>query len=566
MIDRSDYFGGDLATHKVNLEALIKREDFNASAGSKPKQGTASTFKLDELQKDKLYYKVLRKPDFQRITDNWTPEMIVDFVVSFLDWDMIPSIILWHSQDTGNVFVIDGAHRVSALIAWVNDDYGNGSISREALNFEVPNKQIEFHEKTKALMAERKIGDYTRLYAIGLNPQGEDAITVNRAKAIGTRQLYVQIVDGDGDRAQESFLRINNNPATIDPTELSVIRARRKPNTIAMRAILSRGTARTYWEKFSATTKKQIEKFGLEAYDLIFGELNEISANSPDIPRAGQPYSHEAFTMMLDMVNRLNQIKDSMWKTAKKRAKKLQDSGLADDADGSQSIKFIKKVIRANKLISGRHKESLGLDPAVYFYGETGKIHPFAILAALEFAEDLRQRDQLKSFTKVRNKFEEFLVKYKTFINEIGHSKGSRTRPVESMKSMLLTIFECMKSGTTGNREIIDTIRSDSRLTDVAKKLDPENLDQQPPQKNFSKSVERVAVIHTILQGRSRCSYCKARMTPDGRCKDHKKRVQDGGLGTLKNLQFTHFYCNTGAKESEHAKKVKAGKHENKSS
>jgi hypothetical protein len=50
------------------------------------------SFKLEELKADRLYFKVLRKPDFQRETTNWSPETIVEFVKSFLDGELIPSI------------------------------------------------------------------------------------------------------------------------------------------------------------------------------------------------------------------------------------------------------------------------------------------------------------------------------------------------------------------------------------------------------------------------------------------------------------------------------------------
>ncbi|WP_305465013.1 DUF262 domain-containing protein [Photobacterium leiognathi] len=70
----------------------------------------------------------LRKPDFQRETNEWTPEKVKDLVASFLDGDLIPAIILWKFGDSFT-FVIDGGHRISALAAWVNNDYGDKAIS-----------------------------------------------------------------------------------------------------------------------------------------------------------------------------------------------------------------------------------------------------------------------------------------------------------------------------------------------------------------------------------------------------------------------------------------------------
>ncbi len=74
-----------MATHKVNLNALIARENFEATPDSPVALGEEPLFKLEELQKGRLYFSILRKPDFQRQTNNWTSEMIVDFVRSVLD-------------------------------------------------------------------------------------------------------------------------------------------------------------------------------------------------------------------------------------------------------------------------------------------------------------------------------------------------------------------------------------------------------------------------------------------------------------------------------------------------
>ncbi|MGH9506586.1 MAG: hypothetical protein ACRD13_06665, partial [Terriglobales bacterium] len=75
-----------MPTHRVNLDALIAREDFESggSAGQSADQGS-NAIVLEQLKADKLIFNVLRKPDFQRSTNNWTPESIVRLVEAFLD-------------------------------------------------------------------------------------------------------------------------------------------------------------------------------------------------------------------------------------------------------------------------------------------------------------------------------------------------------------------------------------------------------------------------------------------------------------------------------------------------
>src|SRR5215216_7360147 len=180
-----NYWRGYMPTHLVNLDALIQREDFESSPDAAGTLGNEPLFKLEELERGKMFFAVLRKPDFQRDTNNWSPEMIVEFVKSFLDNELIPSIIIWHSKQTNKVFIIDGAHRVSALIAWVNDDYGDGFMSKAFFGTKgISTAQAKLAKQTRDLMAEQ-IGTYRDLHHYGLNPaETQDATVKRRAFAI----------------------------------------------------------------------------------------------------------------------------------------------------------------------------------------------------------------------------------------------------------------------------------------------------------------------------------------------------------------------------------------------
>ena len=101
---------------------------------------------------------MLRKPDFQRETAIWSPERVRDLIIAFVNEDLVPAVILWRSQ-TNHFFVIDGAHRLSSLIAWVNNDYGIGAISHEFFDSEVDAARKLAAEKTKNLV-EETVGNY----------------------------------------------------------------------------------------------------------------------------------------------------------------------------------------------------------------------------------------------------------------------------------------------------------------------------------------------------------------------------------------------------------------------
>jgi len=221
----------------VNLDAMIRREDLDITEND-PAQVTIGTqLKLFELEETSASFNILRKPDFQRETANWSPEKISDMVESFLDGDLIPSVIVWRSSKSGKLFVIDGAHRLSALIAWINDDYGDEILSRRVFGHLIDDpQQKRIANKTRSLIAAR-VGSYQHLKSYVINPDGaSDQNALLRARNMGSFSITLQDVRGDVAKAERSFLKINQNATPIDPTEFLMIQARRKPNAISARA------------------------------------------------------------------------------------------------------------------------------------------------------------------------------------------------------------------------------------------------------------------------------------------------------------------------------------------
>ena len=101
----------------VNLDALISREDFEIIETNSRATSFNQNVSVKDLERGEFFYAGLRKPDFQRETSDWTDDQLCEFIQSFIDGDLIPAVILWNSGPYN--FVIDGAHRLGALIAWI---------------------------------------------------------------------------------------------------------------------------------------------------------------------------------------------------------------------------------------------------------------------------------------------------------------------------------------------------------------------------------------------------------------------------------------------------------------
>src|SRR5580704_4533872 len=145
--------------NRVHLDAMIPREDFAIEA-EEFAIDLLKDFPMANLSSESPILKLLRKPNFQRETNHWTPEQVVTFVASFLDNEIIPSLIFWKSPHY--IFVIDGGHRLSALRAWMEDDYGDKTISAGFFSTDLSEEQKRVAKRTRKAI-EKKIGRYSDL-------------------------------------------------------------------------------------------------------------------------------------------------------------------------------------------------------------------------------------------------------------------------------------------------------------------------------------------------------------------------------------------------------------------
>ena len=352
-----------VATNVVNLDALIMRADLAAPGEAGP---DISSLSLPGLAPRGLLYPALRKPDFQRETASWSPEQVADLVITFAKGDLIPAVILWRSGRY--VFVIDGAHRLSALIAWAHDDYGDGDVSRKFLQNNISPEQISAAKKTREQI-HSAIGSYVDHQLAIDYPQKASPDVRDRAAKIGWQEIYVQwIRNADHDRAEKSFFRINQGGTAISPVEARILKARGSATALSARAILRAGTGHNYWDKFIPDAQKKIEELGGSVHKLLFEPNLTLPIKTLDVPLAGHGYGPNVLPFVFDLVNLINdmQIADS----SKKRSSK--DDLLSSDDDGNETIKFLTKTHSILLRICSTHASSLGLHPALYFYSHTG--------------------------------------------------------------------------------------------------------------------------------------------------------------------------------------------------
>ncbi|MHB8411924.1 MAG: HNH endonuclease family protein [Candidatus Acidiferrales bacterium] len=528
----------------VNLDALIVRQDFDAQTEQQQNTGSTPKIMISELEQGKFTLGVLRKPDFQRETSSWSPEQVRDLVKAFVQEDLVPAVIFWRSPNN-DLFVIDGSHRLSSLIAWVHDDYGDGNISRSFFQNEIPPAQIRAAKRTRQ-MIEEEIGPYQKISdAFKTSNAREEFVKI--AKTLASHGLDVQWVTGDAGKAEHSFFKINQQGTKIDPTELRLLKARKCPNALSARAIMRGGTGHPYWKKFEEPVRSQIEEKGREIYANLFTPvLDTATIKTTDLPVAGRVYSAQTLPLLFDMVNISNDvlIPDEI------KSKKNEQIGeitkpTDEDNDGSKTVNFLIRTQDLAQRVAGQHSSSLGLFPLVYFYSNVGRHQPSSFLAVIGLLKDLELHKRFNQFSEQRQKFEDFILQYKDFANQvIRHFRGG-PRSVLKLKDLFLKVFEHLRDGCDFGA-IVEALHKDSTFSFL---VPPPQEEIKTTGKKFTAEVKSLTFIKDALKNAPICALCNCRMPPSSITFDHKQDKKDDGTGSADNAQMAHPYCNSTYKD-----------------
>src|SRR3989339_611478 len=463
---------------KVNLDALIPREDFEvtdkASSGNKK-----DTISIEDMKLDSFFITNVRKPDFQRETNEWEPEKVVEFVESFINGDLIPAIILWRSP-AGYLFVIDGSHRLSSLISWINNDYGDGIASKKFYDGVIDEEQKEIANATRELM-EKRVGSYEDYKLTLTHPDKVKPEIIRKSKNLGALAIQLQWVEGDVSKAEDSFFKINQQAAPINKTELILLKSRRKPSCIAARAIMKSGKGHKYWSLFSEEKQKEIQELASEINRILFSPRLDTPLKTLDIPLCGKISSAQTLPLILGFVNISNNIYDND-----------EIENLSDDKDGSKTIEYLRNTKRIAQRMNSNEPFSLGLHPIVYFYSKTARHKPASFLGIVELIRELENKKQFEDFIKVRKDFETILEKYDYIIQQINRSFRYAKKSIKPLLSFYLSIIESLKLNKTCEESVKEALKI-KEFENIS--IDPQYLEGQGD--DFSKAVKNLTFIKT---------------------------------------------------------------------
>lgn len=529
----SDNMGNEMSTNVVNLDALIPREDLAINDQSSP-SGAVDKISIPHLD-GFIFAPDLRKPHFQRETNQWTPKKVVELVTAFLDRDLIPAVILWRAGQY--IFVIDGAHRLSALLAWVHNDYGDGTRSTPFCGGLVPDEQRKIADKTRK-MVDKAVGSYQDYKEARTGIPKSPSIMTRLGKLADCNIIAQWVPTSDAKSAEDSFFKINQAATPIDATEKRLLKSRDSASAIAARAITNSGSGHKYWSSFGKVIQAQIEELAkVINKDLYSPPITGTPINTLDVPIAGQGYN--ALPFIFDLVNEVNGV-DVSDTTAKKEVKEV----LPSDPDGKQTFAYLEKVTDKISLLTTDKPKSLGLHPVVYFYTRGGVFKAESFFAALKFFSELDEKALLKDFHKIRAPFEDYLVTHKEAVALLVHKFGTGQRSIPWIYSYYQLISDKFRSGLSES-EVTKALAANNDFTFLT--LPPPSSKPKTSGKKpaFSNNTKTAAYFANALNGGVRCHLCHARVHKNSMHIDHNVAMKDGGHAGLTNAEVAHPWCDS---------------------
>ncbi len=520
----------------VNLDALLVREDLSAPAEA---AADIEGLKITDL-KPGLVYSWLRKPDFQRETANWTPDQVAGLIETFANGNIIPAIILW--QNGQRVYIVDGAHRLSALIAWVHDDYGAGPLSLKVYEARIPEQQRAMHKATRELVV-NSIGSYAEHEQAAQSQKSDDAALLSRASKLGFKNIDVQwIRNANVEQARKAFFRINQGGTEIDPTETRILRAQNSSLAIASRAIARGGTGHNYWKKFNPPMREEIEYLGEEIHRLLFAPTFNTPVKTLDVPLGGFGYGAHVLPFAFDLVTISNNLSvaDS---TNKKR--KIVDE-LPDDPDGKETVAYLNRTKKRIQLLLSNDPSSFGLHPALYFYTAGGAFQSAALFNVLSWVLELDEKKQSGEFLKVRGSFERLILDHPVLIKPATHKLGSGGRTRRRMVLLYERIFKLLTAGVS-HEEAWKKIILEADFKFLASDDHEQKQEGQKGSagRRFESKAKSAGFFEQAFPSAPKCSLCGGLLHVNGMVADHKDEKSRGGSSASANARMVHPVCNS---------------------
>lgn len=551
---------------KVHLDHLIPRESLrwvdprkNQSPyfPSKRDPFTKLAFKgLADQQEIMAIFPTLRKPDFQRETSAWHPEDCVRLLESIVKGLIIPSLIVWKSPDNGFLYILDGAHRISVMRAWMIDDWGDKAVEDY---YERHEYYDEIREAAKIVRAAVKahIGSYedfitagTKFVAASREGSPRDSLSereyqrglfyMDLLQEVG---FHVQEVSGDYDVAEASFLRINRSGQPLDDWETTLIENRKSSFARAVMSVASGGTGRYWPENTQNESLDSISRNITQASSDLHKRIFVPPLKSP-IYDANVPFI--AASMFFPKHAYLLELFPVVMKATDVSSLFTRDKEAEPDAVIQNGYELIKRTTMVFDHLTGPSNNplSLSLVPLFYFYTTIGRyvrssLYGFIAWLMTGSDDDIRTRKII--FSTHRGRFEE-VVFSEDVAGRISRRSGSGLRGTAATAQFYQKLLELLIEDPAP----INDEHFHAKLTKVLSELTTQSKKDSDNTSRLFTNTQRTKInLREIFKSAIRCEVCGGildlRM---GVQYDHIDPFASSRVTNVEQGRPTHPFCN----------------------
>lgn len=520
------------------------------------------------------WFEKLKKPDFQRETNAWSPYQCKEFIESVFLGQIIPSIILWKSYENGMTYILDGAHRLSVIRAWIIDDWGDkAGVYYERRDLDEI-KSIASNVRSIVNSSIGSFDDFKQSYQAlqriineGKAPKKEmSERAFKQAKfysdVIGSNStLFAQWETGDYNSAEQSFLRINRQGQPLDPWESTLIEFRKGSYSRTIMHVANCGENGHYWptEGLEDTQKVIVSNFGnisKSIYTKLFIPPFILPIQELTVPILVAPAYFQKHLYLLELIPLIvwNQIASDF---------EDQISLLKHDYELSAG----EVISNANNLLTqlntrlehlvgtANNPLSLSLVPLIYWYNHRGQflrslLYGFIFWIFNGTDKEIRERKII--FSGLRDKVESILFIYKQEIAALAALSGAglkATRSIAAFFDQLIFFLNQNKSIDLASPELEQAVLE---LTQQRRK----DRSIKRAGRTFTKRDQSQSNIKELYEASIRCHICNGivNLKFGGIQYDHVNEFKSVKETDPVNMRPTHPFCNNNRSRIEEYK------------
>lgn len=570
---------------RVHLDHLIRRQSIRYTPEKEissdhnsyrsPSRKKDNELRYDDIRRDE-WFSMVRKPDFQRETNAWTPEDCLAFLDSVVNGRIIPSIILWRNQENNFTYVLDGSHRLSVLRAWMMDDWGdcaeNDYYARRDENLvkEAATQTRDLIRQEIGSFAEFEVAwqKYRKVSGEGGAPklklsERQFMQASFYSDIVGSHNaLAVQWEQGNYKSAEQSFLRINRSGQALDPWEATLIEYRQSSYARSIMCIANGGESGHYWpelpDKSNCQLADMINSFSSKAakvHKILFVPPFQLPITTLNVPLMVAPAYFQKHKYLLEIIPIL--VDQQIASGDDEQIKIMREDV---NAPAETIIKNANRILTAveqnlEHFLSPSHSsKSLSLVPLFYWYNRQahyarGLFYGFVYWLLSGSDEVITARKLVLSTN--RDRFEYILFHLKSDIATLQEKGGAGLNATKRVAKFFQSFLELLHSKPDLLAESEELEEEVVAILQEMARLPSRKSRKAKSSRSHSKSDKSQINIRELFAHSIRCHICGGvvNLQHGGLQYDHVNDYAFSQVTDPETGKPTHPFCNRYKKE-----------------